>query len=93
MIQIREISTTLNIIGEATWRASVHCDEGRFVKTVEVKNPFNSNDEENLEWYLEEFATASPFSRARARDVCSSLKNYAAGLIKGFELEEAVKHI
>ncbi|PWW76991.1 hypothetical protein C7212DRAFT_278919 [Tuber magnatum] len=93
VIQIREISTTLNLVGEATWKASVHCDEGRFVKTVEVKNPFNANNEENLEWYLEEFATSSPLSHSRAQDVSSSLRKYAAGLIKGFTLEEVVNHI
>ncbi|RPB03207.1 hypothetical protein L873DRAFT_1761613 [Choiromyces venosus 120613-1] len=92
VIRIREISTTLNIVGEATWKASVQCDED-FVKTVEVKNPFNSDDEENLEWYLEEFAITSPFSQSRAHDVSSSLKKYAASLIKGFALEEAVNHI
>ncbi|CUS09161.1 unnamed protein product [Tuber aestivum] len=93
VIQIREISTTLNLVGEATWKASVHCDEGRFVRTVEVKNPFDANDEENLEWYFEEFATSSPFSHSRARDVSSSLRKYAAELIKGFALEEVVDHI
>ncbi|CAZ81794.1 unnamed protein product [Tuber melanosporum] len=93
VIQIREISTTLNIVGEATWKASIQCDEGRFVRMVEVKNPFNANDEENLEWYLEEFATTSPLSRSRAHEVSSNLKEYAAGLIKGFALEEVVNHI
>ncbi|KAG0641311.1 hypothetical protein HOY80DRAFT_1135409 [Tuber brumale] len=93
VIQIREISTTLNIVGEAIWKASVQCGEGRFVRIVEVKNPFNANDEENLEWYLEEFATTSPLSRSRAHEVSSSLKEYAAGLIKGFALEEVVNHV
>lgn len=54
------------------WDISVRCHDGVSVRVVSLVDPFIPESEENLRWYLEEFAVKSPFA---GRDPTMLLRN------------------
>lgn len=75
------------------WDISIHCHDGMSARVVSLVDPFMPESEENLRWYLEEFAAKSPFERSRSNNAATELRGYAKTLIKGLDLLMQVQHL
>jgi hypothetical protein len=59
--------------------------KGLFSYQIHVTDPFSSDQETDLKWYLEERATSDPFAEARTTAVEKSLETYAKTLYGNVE--------
>ncbi|KUL86672.1 hypothetical protein ZTR_03034 [Talaromyces verruculosus] len=77
----------------SSWLMNISVKGADIYLTKTVHNPFNQNQEEECRWYVEDFASKSPFQERRAVSVVEELKGYANSLLSQLELVELVNDI
>jgi hypothetical protein len=61
------------------WRLHLKSDEGAVSSSFLLTSPYDTNDEAELTWYLEQYAD-DPFATARASQISSRLQDYGQAL-------------
>jgi hypothetical protein len=77
----------------SSWLMNISVKGADINLTKTVHNPFNQNQEEECRWYVEDFASKSPFQERRAVSAVEELKRYANSLLSQLELVELVNDI
>ena len=77
----------------SSWLMNISVKGADINLTKTVQNPFNQNQEEECRWYVEDFASKSPFQERRAASAVGELKRYANALLSQLGLVELVNDI
>ncbi|OJZ79713.1 hypothetical protein ASPFODRAFT_555114 [Aspergillus luchuensis CBS 106.47] len=74
------------------WVVDVRNSLGQVIGTVNVKNPLEDEDEENIRWYLEEHVLSDPYQIRRAKEAVALLDHYRNELAQIFQatVKEAI---
>ncbi|KAL2060592.1 hypothetical protein VTL71DRAFT_9233 [Oculimacula yallundae] len=67
------------------WDINIQGTDGSKYATGTVHNPFSDTEEEELRWYLEDFAFKDPFAKRRATAVEDNLTRYRSELFSSLE--------
>ncbi|KIW23798.1 uncharacterized protein PV07_11971 [Cladophialophora immunda] len=84
--------TALQSTGTSSWRVAVSREVSFQYDATErdVHDPFTSEQERECQWYLEEYATRSPFEEGRARRFSQSIEEYAQDLFRQLDLRSVL---
>ena len=92
-LQIHVQEASVNEVGKRTWKADLTLD-GELVKSQQpIQSPFDTRQELECAWYIEQHVSVAPFEIHRASEVESSLLCYASTLYKQACLPEVVDNI
>ena len=92
-LRIHVQKASANGPGQQMWEADLIFN-GELVKAQQpIQNPFDTHQEQECAWYIEQHVTVAPFEISRARGVESSLLSYASTLYKQACLPEVVARI
>lgn len=72
------------------WKVSITLDDFPLLDNILLRDPFNSADRTNCQWYLEKYVTNSPFSVTRAHETEELISAYPAALFKDLQLQEVL---
>lgn len=95
-ILLRQVSSQQRqhgVTSKLGWDISIYCDDNGPVRTISLLDPSMPSAEENLRWYLEEFAIKFPFERSRSHEVTAELRAYARRLINDFNLQALLQNV
>ena len=90
-VHVQKISA--NEAGQRVWEADLTLN-GELVKRQHaIQSPFDTREEQECAWYIEQHVSVAPFEISRARGVESSLLSYASTLYKQTCLPEVIARI
>ncbi|KFZ13136.1 hypothetical protein V502_06759 [Pseudogymnoascus sp. VKM F-4520 (FW-2644)] len=88
---IREVSGNVSTgNGIRSWKVDLVLDGVAFRQNVVLIDPFSVEDEAECRWYLERYATDSPFERSRAYHMTDGLQLYGTRLIEQLSLKDCL---
>ena len=67
------------------WTIDIQNSHGQVLNNVTVKRPIEDIDEDDIRWYLEEYALSDPYEIKRARETSKMLVQYKNDLAKFFQ--------
>jgi hypothetical protein len=59
-------------------------------RSLDVRDPFELSEEENMRWYIEDFARLSPFETERAEKAKASISHYIKSLVRSLGLDKMI---
>ena len=62
------------------WTVNLRSSSDQPARTVTIKSPFNKEEEEQIRWYVEDYALLDPYRIGRAQEAIALLKRYGIEL-------------
>lgn len=92
-LRVQVQNASANEAGQRVWEADLILN-GELVKSQQpTQNPYDTRQEQECAWYIEQHVSVAPFEISRAKEVESSLLSYASTLYKQAYLPEVIARI
>ncbi|ETN39885.1 uncharacterized protein HMPREF1541_06111 [Cyphellophora europaea CBS 101466] len=93
LVKIVENPRKDSVLVASSYSVSITVDGIEVASGLELVDPFDDEEENECRWYLERYATQSPYSASRSSAVQDALKHYAKNLSEQLHLTRHLQDI